>query len=187
MNIFRDQELRTQNLTMKSEFEIPNAASNLHIIADFSRRTISIKMNLDAPKDRKLPQACVTWLTRQISDLKDENINIRCNWPRGIYEMDKLSRVLEDPMIIIPKGMKELPRTIEVIEIVDMAGKFRSTKVFVTETTDLVINYYKKIGQNLRRWNPKPLKVKKQELENKQLSSSDEINPFWIPPTTNRN
>lgn len=38
--------------TLETEFDIPNAASRVHVLADFLRRTVSFSMKLEAPKDR---------------------------------------------------------------------------------------------------------------------------------------
>lgn len=178
----------TNDFYLDAEFEIPNAASRLHLKADFSRRTISIKMSLNAPQDRTYPQACVNWLTRQISALKDEDLDIRANWARGVTEMKKLNEALENPVSLVPIGIKSLPKTLDVIEIIDLAGKFSSSKLFVETTTNAVLEYYEKVGQNLRKWVPRPIKVKKE----KRIKDSDSpiniideqgINPFWMPPT----
>lgn len=183
-------QVNLQDLTnehyLDAEFEIPNAASRLHLTADFSRRTISIEMSLSSPKDRKYPQACINWLTRQISELKGENIEIRANWSRGVSEMKKLSEALEDPLSLVPKGMKDLPKTLDVVEIIDLAGKFGSSKLFVEETTKAVLNFYQKVGQNLRQWIPKPLKVKDKTPSQKDIKSQN-INPFWLPPSIKEN
>jgi len=175
------QDLTNENY-LDAEFEIPNAASRLHLTADFSRRTISIEMSLGSPKDRKYPQACISWVTRQISELKDEDIDIKANWSRGVSEMKKLSEALEDPLSLVPKGMKDLPRTLDVVEIIDLAGKFSSSKLFVEETTKAVLNYYQKVGQNLRQWIPKPLKVKDKTPSQTDINAQD-TNPFWLPPS----
>ncbi len=181
-------QVNLQDLTnehyLDAEFEIPNAASRLHLTADFSRRTISIEMSLSSPKDRKYPQACINWLTRQISELKGENIEIRANWSRGVSEMKKLSEALEDPLSLVPKGIKDLPKTLDVVEIIDLAGKFGSSKLFVEETTKAVLNFYQKVGQNLTQWIPKPLKVKDKTPSQKDIKSQN-INPFWLPPSNN--
>jgi len=177
----------TNDFYLDAEFEIPNAASRLHLIADFNRRTISIIMSLNAPQDRKYPQACINWLTRQILGLKDENLDIRANWPRGITEMKKLKEALENPTSLVPIGIKSLPRTLDVVEVIDLAGKFGSSKLFVEATTKAILKYYENVGQNLRKWVPKPLKVKKEKtVENPDspivIINEQGINPFWMPP-----
>ncbi len=165
------------------EFDIPNAASKLHVIADFNRRTIIIEMSLEAPKDRTYPQSSINWITRQLKDLTDKNIEIRANWPRGICEMKKLASAFEDPLVLVPEGIKDLPRTLDVVQIIDLAGKFSSSKAFVELTNKAVLDYYRNIGQNLRKWVPKPLKSKKRN-KNKEKDNQNEqnTNPFWLPP-----
>jgi len=163
---------------LDAEFEIPNASSRLYIKADLKLRTITIQMSLDAPQDRTYPQACINWLTRQISNLREEDIEIRANWSRGITKMEKLSNVLDDPISIIPEGIKDLPKTLDVVKIVDLAGKFSSSKPFVEETTNSVLNFYNDVGANLRKWNPKPLKGKGQV--NKAINYQKN-NPFSTP------
>ena len=177
------EDLTTNNY-LDVEFEIPNAASRLHMIADFKTRTVTIEMSLNAPQDRKYPQSCITWITRQIPQMKDTDIEIRANWSRGKTEMKKISEIYDDVVLLIPKGTKDLPKTLDVVEIIDLAGRFASSKPFVEETSKAIINYYNKIGQNLWNWTPKPLKGKQTSNE-KGLKPSivdQTVNPFWIPP-----
>ncbi len=181
-------QVNLDDLTIKdyldAEYEIPNAASRLHLIANFKTRTITIEMSLDAPQDRTYPQSCITWLTRQLSKIKDEDIEIRVNWNRGVTEMQKLSVALDDPLKLIPKGVKDLPKTLDVVEVIDLAGKFSSNKSFVEETTKRVLLFYSNVAENLRKWVPKPLKGKEVEVDNTSNSDTTEqnTNPFWLPP-----
>lgn len=51
---------------LTSTIGIPNAASDLVVTVDITRKSITCGMRLEAPKDKKSSSAKVNWLTRQL-------------------------------------------------------------------------------------------------------------------------
>jgi len=144
-----------------AEFEIPDAASRLLFNADILRRTISLSMHVDAPKDRTKATAPINWLTRQLSSVVDTELMIRAYWPKRIpMTSATLNNVLGDPKILVPDNVSDLPVSLEVIRIVDLAGRFKGPKNFVEETEKFFLEFYSNVGQRLTRWTPKPPKIK---------------------------
>jgi hypothetical protein len=118
-------------------------------------------MRIDAPKDRTKSTAPINWLTRQLSSVGDNEIMLRAYWPKRIAMTSaSLKNVLEDPKILVPANVSELPVSLEVVQIVDLAGRFKGPKTFVEEAEKVFLEFYSTVGQRLTRWIPKPPKVK---------------------------
>jgi hypothetical protein len=119
---------------LAAEFEIPNAASRLAFSADILRRTISLSMRLDAPKDRSRCTASVNWFVRQLKAVAEEDFTIRAYWPRRIpMTCAPLSQVIEDPKVLVPDNVSDLPVSLEVVRMIDIAARFRGSRTFVEE------------------------------------------------------
>ncbi len=161
INFDEDVSFLLKNSSLMAEFEIPDAASRLLFNADILRRTISLSMHVDAPKDRTKATAPINWLTRQLSSVVDTELMIRAYWPKRIpMTSATLNNVLGDPKILVPDNVSDLPVSLEVIRIVDLAGRFKGPKNFVEETEKFFLEFYSNVGQRLTRWIPKPPKIK---------------------------
>ncbi|MCF6258045.1 MAG: hypothetical protein L3J98_13720 [Gammaproteobacteria bacterium] len=168
-----------QNNGFSTEFEIPNAASRIIFSADCLRRTINISMKLEAPKDRARATASINWITRQLRSKGIGNVGLRAYWPRRIpMTSASLVEATEDPTVLIPEGVSDLPTYLEVVRIVDMAARFKGAKTFVEDSSKEFPLFYQDIGQHLSRWVAKAPKVKESEAVNSSipniLSNSDD-------------
>jgi len=161
VNFEEDVSFLLKNNCLSVEFEIPDAAARLLFNADILRRTISLSMRVDAPKDKTKATAPINWLTRQLSSVRDAGLMIRAYWPRRISMTSALlNHVLEDPKILVPENVSDLPVSLEVVHMVDLAGRFRGPKTFVEEAEKVFLEFYSTVGQRLTRWIPKPPKIK---------------------------
>lgn len=151
---------------LTAEFDIPNAASKLAFSADILRRTITLSMKLDAPKDKSLATASINWFTRQLKSVEGVELLVRAYWPKRIpITSAPLNRVLEDPKVLVPENVSTIPVSLEVIRIVDLAGRFRGSRTFVEEAEKAFLEFYAKVGQYLIPWIPRPPKVKETKLD----------------------
>jgi hypothetical protein len=149
------------HFSLTDYFEIPNAAGKLKITADFSRRALDFSMMVVSPKDKSFATACVNWLLRQ---LKADNLEllIRANWPgRTPATMATIRELREEPSQILPPGCKSLPTSLEVVRVMDLAGKFQQKRKFVEIAESEMIRFYEDVGQHLKNWVPPPPKIKK--------------------------
>ena len=150
---------------LRAEFDIPNAAGKLTVSADILRRTINFSMRVDAPKDISRPTASINWLTRQLKSADKLDHLVRVYWPKRIpMTSAPLEQLFEDPSLIVSNGTSEIPSALEVVFVVDLAGKFKGAKTFVEEISSALPRFYKNIGQSLSRWVPKAPKVKDPEV-----------------------
>jgi len=174
-----------KNDALTADFHIPNAATNLAFTVDLLRRTINFGMKLDAPKDKARATAIINWFTRQLKKADSTNLIIRAYYPKRIPMMSAtLEMVLDDPAILVPENIKDLPVAMEVLRVVDLAGRFRGAKTFVEDAGREFPKFYKDVGQHLVRWIPKPPKIK-ESTKTDSVSSSDDSIPVVQKVATN--
>ena len=148
---------------LHADLSIPNAASPLTVSADLRRRTLSLSMKLKAPTDRKRPTAPVNWLLRQLKSVERDDVLIRVAWPRRIPDTTAtLANVREEPSCLIHEGSRELPQSLEVVRVIDLAGKFSGVKTFVEYASNEVPDFYKDVGEHLRAWVAPPPRIKRE-------------------------
>ena len=151
---------------LSAEFVIPDAASRLTFSADVLRRTINLSMKLEAPKDKSRATAAINWLARQLELEGNEGLTVRAYWPKRIpISSAPLQLVCDDPKVLVPDGVTDLPVSFEVVYMVDLAGRFRGSKTFVEDAEKAFPDFYAKVAQRLVRWVPKPPKLREPKSE----------------------
>lgn len=161
LNLQEDCLILSQKNHLDTDFVIKNAASNLHFCADFLRRTITVSMKLEAPKDKSRATAPINWLTRQLKEVDTESTSIRVYWPgRILMTSASLQEAIDNPIVLLPPGEKVLPSYLEVARVIDLAGKFKGAKTFVEISWAELESFYRDIGQHLSKWIPKAPKIK---------------------------
>ena len=175
VNFEEDVSSLLKDSCLSAEFEIPNAASRLAFSADILRRTINLSMRVDAPKDKHRATAPINWFTRQLKSEGETDLTIRAYWPKRIpMTSAPLSQALEDPTVLMPDNVSDLPVSLEVVRVIDLAARFRGSKTFVEEAEKAFPEFWANVGQRLIRWVPKPPKVKEPIAE----ASTDDIPPM---------
>lgn len=179
-----DMEGLLKSHCLADEFEIPNAAGRIALTADLLRRTIKLSMKLDPPQDKKRPTAAINWLTRQLDREKAKDVFIKCEWPGRIPEtMLPLAAALEDPNDLVPPGVSVLPKSIEVMRVLDLAGRFKGARTLVEDAEKAFPAFYRDIGQDLKSWTPSPPKYRKSESSDegrKPGPSREDVVPVTI-------
>lgn len=146
---------------LKAEFSIPNAASKMTLSADVLRKVLNISMKLEAPKDKSRATASINWLSRQFKGTSPANLSVRAYWPKRIPEtMASLEAVIEDPAVLIPLNVKELPTYFEVVRVVDLGARFKGARTFVEDVSVQFPLFYHDAGQHLTKWVAQAPKLK---------------------------
>ncbi|WP_051786163.1 hypothetical protein [Endozoicomonas numazuensis] len=166
LNFSEDCTYLAKESSLKAEFNIPNAASRLVLSADVLRKVINISMKLEAPKDKSRATASINWLSRQLKGTSHKNLSIKAFWPKRIPEtMASLDAVLENPTVLIPPNVSELPTYLEVVRVVDMGARFKGAKTFVEDVSTQFPKFYHDAGQLLTKWVALAPKIKKKDPE----------------------
>jgi hypothetical protein len=147
---------------LHSRLEVPGAASPVAVEADLTRRSVTVSMSVDAPKDKKRASATITWLLRQLSKTTDERILVVAKWPGRIQDTcAELGRIREHADSLIGERVGQLPRSFEIKSVSDLGGKFTQRRKFVPELVSCVTKFYGAVGQHIVPWQAPPPKPKK--------------------------
>lgn len=162
---------------LKSRLEVPDAASPISVEADLTRRSVTVSMEVDAPKDKKRASATVTWLLRQLAKTEDGSIMLVAKWPGRTQDtFAELSTAREDVDALVRERKGQLPRAFEIRAVSDLGGKFTQRRNFVPEMVACVTRFYASVGQHIVPWQAPPPKPKPptqtEELEEEDSSKS---------------
>ena len=155
---------RTQGIDAHNVYKgvIEIAPFPFAITADLKRRTLNLSMKLNAPSNKKRVTAPINWLLRQLKNVERGDLLLRAVWPRRVSDTSAtISGVRDDPATLVHDGVKEVPQSLEVIRVIDLAGKFSGVRTFVEYASSEVPVFYKDVGEYLRAWVPPPPKIKR--------------------------
>lgn len=166
LNFSEDCVYLSNESSLRAEFNTLNAASRIVLSADVLRKVVNISMKLDAPKDKSRATASINWLTRQFKNSDTKEIAIRAYWPKRIPEtMASLEELMEDPAVLVPANVKDLPTYLEVVRVVDLGARFKGAKTFVEDISVQFPKFYHDAGQLLSKWVPSAPKIKEIKKE----------------------
>lgn len=149
---------------LRCTFTVPNAASNLDVVADLQRQTICCSMKLAAPDDKRRASARINWLRSQLKAVDGADVIVRAIRPRRGGETEaSLSDVQSDTKCLENGHPGTPPTSFEVLMIKDLAGRFSRPRKFIEELEKLVPEFYDRIGQHLKRWIPSPPPIEKRD------------------------
>lgn len=135
------------------EFDILGAASRLILTADLTRKTLTASMWLAAPDNKARASACVTWVRNQLSECEDGRIIVTAHYPRRAGSKGAtLAELREDQKALVGDNPSLLPNWFEIRKTVDNATRFSGPKTFVEDAENLVLSFYRDVGQHLRPW-----------------------------------
>jgi hypothetical protein len=160
--------------TLSGALSVPNAAGTIDVCADLMRKVLTLSMHVNAPEDKSRASASINWLTRQLKPLAESDLIIKAIWPGKVTNTQcSLVSAIEDPAVLVPAGMKGIPKSFEVMRVVDLGAKFKGQKVFVEVATASVPEFYRDAGQNLTRWIAPPPKAKSDGCKEQEDSFGD--------------
>ena len=72
-----DCETLVNEQVLRCVLDVPHAATDIEVVANLTKRTISCSMKLGAPKDKKRTSARVNWLTRQLTKAETNDMFVK--------------------------------------------------------------------------------------------------------------
>ena len=168
LRISNDAKLLCTESRMQHIFDVPNAASDIEVVADLKASTISVGMKLEAPK-RATIKGQVNWLLNQLRHSKSSIVRVEFDW-KGQYPPDSVSlhELMNDKDQVLSNFPKAELREFEVAAIVMDVNKFMNRKSFISTLEDTIVNFYEDVGQHLSAWQPpapKPIKNKPESID----------------------
>jgi hypothetical protein len=147
---------------LESRLEVPDAASPISVEADLTRRSVTVSMSIDAPRDKARAPATVNWLLRQLAKTEDGSLMVVAKWPgRAADTYAELSSIREDVDTLVGGRKGQLPRTFEIKSVSDLGGKFTQRRNFVPALVECVTKFYEAVGQHIVQWQAPPPKPKR--------------------------
>ncbi|NDL71651.1 hypothetical protein GPL32_14190 [Halomonas alkaliphila] len=161
-----DCEKLVSEYLLTSVIEIPNAAADLIVTVDITRKSITCGMRLEAPKDKKSSSAKVNWLARQLP-IKEKGPAISIKAIRKGQAMD-ITKPIEEvrlyPNVLDAENTDTQPVSFEVFTSLDLGGKFSGNRVFIEQLEKIVPDFYEYAGQYLKAWVAPAPRVKRVEI-----------------------
>lgn len=164
---------------LTSIIAIPNAASELLVIVNIIKKSITCSMRLEAPKDKKSSSAKVNWLTRQLPQ-NDKSPAIRIKAIRKGQAMDTdkpLEEVRQYPSTLDTENTSSQPVAFEVFTSHDLGGKFSGNRVFIEQLEKIVPEFYRYAGQYLKAWVAPAPRVKQVEEDPEEETEAQITTP----------
>ena len=156
----------TSKHCLSGAISIPNTASDIHVVADLTRRVVTFAMIVKGNQEVVRPSAGINWLNRQLKSLEASDLIVKAIWPgRTENTHALLTAVLNNPEVLVADGQKEVPKEFEIMRVLDLGGKFKGQKVFVEQIVAALPAFYSDVGQRLTNWVAPPPKAKKKPEE----------------------
>tara|TARA_R110002020_G_scaffold219419_2_gene427350 strand:- start:38 stop:1225 length:1188 start_codon:yes stop_codon:yes gene_type:complete len=159
-----DCELLAKEQKLVCCLDIPDAAADLDIVADLTKRTVTCSMRLGAPQDKIRSSARVNWLIKQVGKANAEGIYVKAIRPgRAEETQTPLAKLLADGNALETLSTNVVPSAFEVFYMADLGARFSGPKVFIEELEKAVPHFYQEVGQKLRAWVAPPPKLQKRD------------------------
>lgn len=136
-----------------SNFDIPDTAAPLEVVADISQRSIYVGMTIGAPQDKKTSRARLNWLLRQLKKKDVTDGYIRANWPGSSAPTSHpISDLLENPDLITVDKEHLTVLSFMVFGSYRIGGRFTQLANFIVDLEKHVPQFYAQLGQGLSQW-----------------------------------
>jgi len=152
-----------------AEIEIPNAASRISVTVSLLRKTLDLRINCETPKDVKQQRAAINFVLGQFKNSPVDDLIVRVNWPRRVASTElPLQRALDEDerRNLIPENFKDLPSSIDLIRVVDLGGKLKTSSGLPLIAESEITRFYQEALQGLKKWVPEAPKVRKTKSSN---------------------
>ncbi|MBL4645291.1 MAG: hypothetical protein JKY99_02400 [Rhizobiales bacterium] len=145
---------------LKATLVIPDAAANLEIVADLSRRAFDVGMSIKAPEHRKSAKARTKWLINQINTDLTEDLHIQLNWPGKLAAtLHRYNKVMADIGVVEKDRTDKQLLSFKVFYSRSTEKRFSQQTNFIEDLEKIVPDFYREIGQNLRAWSKPAPKI----------------------------
>ena len=142
---------------LRASLDVADAAADIDVSVDIRGRTMTISMDINAPKDKKTTKGRVNWLLRQLRATQPDDIVIFAYWPlRQQTSSEPFQALRENPDSLASPVVNIAPRKFSVRLVRHIGAKFSGRRTFIEALEECVPHFYREVGQRLRVWVPTP-------------------------------
>ncbi|MEQ8799169.1 MAG: hypothetical protein RJQ08_14690 [Salinisphaeraceae bacterium] len=169
---------------LEEHFEVPDAAAKVSLTTSLKAGHVSAWMEVKAPRDRKQPKSCVTWILGQLKKVEGaEKVQVYARFPgRTENQCVSLDVLREDKQSLLEGAPGKMPTAFAVQCELNLGNGISRRRKIVGEITDLVLDFYVNVGQHLRTWIPTPPQVDRPNKAGKDANTAGGSGPL-IPGT----
>ncbi|MHC8509349.1 MAG: hypothetical protein ACYYKD_08115 [Rhodospirillales bacterium] len=169
-----DAKTLSEKGLIDAKLRVPDAASDIKIVADLRAKAIRMSMEIEAPGDKKRHSSKANWLLNQLKGVDPVDIIVRLQWASKAADEDfKLSELRDDPKAVDQLQPNSKLWGFEVIMASASKSRF-GKRTFIDELEKLCLEFYKRVGQHLKAWQPSPPKIKEDSKEDSKSGKSDD-------------
>lgn len=180
-----DSEVLIGEHKLRSNFDVPDAAAPLLVVADLQRRCITVSMSLAAPRDKQRASSRINWVLRQLTKTEPADIFVRASWPgRAPATQAALADLRQNPALLESENRSSAPTSFELLLIRDIAGKFSGSQTFIELLEKAVPHFYEQVGEKLRAYVAPPPKLQRQQANGKDAPGAEDEAKDLTPTTT---
>lgn len=152
--------------------EIPGAAAPIDVTVDLSRRSVDTGMTIRAPEDKKSTKARLNWLLRQIKTEDVADLYVRLFWPGRSPNTQHSVTDLRESLEIACEGKGQLaPSKFHLFTSTFLGARFTQRQNFILDVENVVPDFYKHFGANLKAWQKPAPKIKAGRDEAEHVST----------------
>jgi hypothetical protein len=148
---------------LESTLRVPNAVGDLRLQADLRARQTRTGVTVDAPQDGR-PITRINWLLRQLVEAPSD-LRVEASYPNARETTGALlAQAREQPdRLLYASDPKRAPRGFTLTLSRPMGQKRgKEEGSFVRETRRQTFAFYRDLVQNLKRWQPRPPKLREE-------------------------
>jgi hypothetical protein len=158
---------------------VPDTVAAVSILADLRARQLVTSVSIDAPREGR-PASRISWMTRQLANAPaDVRLTVSFAGTRETTSA-LLSEAREYPQRLLnPSDAKREPRSFELAmnrPLGVKSGKGQGS--FIGETRGQVIEFYRELVQNLKRWQAPPPKLPETQVLDIPKTPQSDAPPF---------
>lgn len=156
---------------LRGEFEIPNAANNLLLELDLSRKSLQCSIEIKCPKDVKQARAAINFAVNQLKNYSGDDLEITVNYPGRIQDLSANIQTAHDEdgrKLLLHDHTKELPVSVIIWRDYDLGTQALKSPSLPHTIDQQLQSFYDDVVEELKAWQPKAPRIRRS-------NKSDEI------------
>lgn len=156
---------------LRGEFEVPNAANNLLLELDLSRKSLQCSIEIKCPKDVKQARAAINFAVNQLKNYSGDDLEITVNYPGRIQDLSaNIQTALDEDgrKLLLHDHTKELPVSVIIWRDYDLGTQALKSPSLPHTIDQQLQSFYDDVVEELKAWQPKAPRIRRS-------NKSDEI------------